>query len=82
MKTKKYTLLECFDCHKEFHSKLSNLRRHIKIHGPEVLRVKCDQCNRSFQNRSNYFNHFKNKNTFCVLDEPNYVEEAPKGLST
>lgn len=79
MARKKYDLLECFECHKIFHSKLSNLRRHLKLHGPKICQVKCTQCGRSFQTLSNYKTHFKNINSSCIPAEPEYVEDSPKG---
>lgn len=55
--------LQCFLCHVQFGNKVSNLRRHIRLHGPFVTLTKCPECGKSYQNKENYKSHWIAKHT-------------------
>lgn len=62
MRKSQNRILECYLCHKTITgNKMSNLRRHFRLHGPFVDCYKCLECNSTFQNPSNFKNHFKRK---------------------
>lgn len=56
-----YKLLECFECGQQFGRKLFNLKRHLKLHYEELIRVKCTVCNKTYQNNANYKAHWITK---------------------
>lgn len=50
--------LECYLCKLSIKSTVSNLRRHIKLHGPFVKCYTCLGCKKNFQNVSNLSCHW------------------------
>lgn len=62
MKIKKTRSLQCYICKIIMKcDKMSNLRRHLKLHGPFIDSFQCDNCGRQFQNKNNFKNHAKKK---------------------
>lgn len=61
MKPKKIESFECYLCHTKLKSKLSNLRRHMKLHGPDIKSFKCSLCSNQFQTKSNLLVHWNSK---------------------
>lgn len=61
MKPKKIESFECYLCHIQLKSKLSNLRRHIKLHGPNIKLFKCAVCKKGYQTKSNLRVHWNDK---------------------
>lgn len=61
MKPKKIESFECYLCHTELKSKLSNLRRHMKLHGPEIKSFQCTKCSKRYQTKSNLLVHWNSK---------------------
>lgn len=60
-------VLECFHCHKIIKGKkISNLRSHIKLHGPFVDRLKCLECPQTFQTKGNLKQHWSRKHAHLV----------------
>lgn len=45
-------------CHIIVKHKVSNLRRHMKLHGPYVECVKCLECDETFQSKNNLKTHW------------------------
>lgn len=62
--------LECFLCHQVLKDKVSNLRRHMKLHEPDVKGVKCSECDKTFQNKSNFKTHWLRR----------HHNQQPKGI--
>lgn len=57
---KKKRILECYLCRRVLRGqKMSNLRRHIRLHGPFVKCSKCLECGKTFQNATNLRQHWK-----------------------
>lgn len=54
-------VLQCYLCKLIVKNKVSNLRRHIKLHGPKVECIKCLECNATFQSKSNFKTHWARK---------------------
>lgn len=63
MKVKKLNrVLQCYVCKlKMKFDKVSNLRRHMKLHGPFVESYTCAECGLQFQNKQNLKHHWSNK---------------------
>lgn len=75
---KKSRFLECFLCRRTFKGqKVSNLRRHIRLHGPFIDCWKCLECNRTFQNKSNVRQHWKRVHEYAGT-EANMVSVTRK----
>lgn len=54
---------QCNVCGRYIDSKPGNLRRHIELHGPAVVRYKCLECGKSCCNKYNFKIHcFRNHN--------------------
>lgn len=52
-------ILECYLCRIVMKcNKVSNLRRHMTLHGPIVECIKCMECGSKFQNKSNMKTHW------------------------
>lgn len=58
---RKSRILECFICHIQLGAKMSNLRRHMKLHSPFITVKKCPECGRIYQNKENYKTHWHAK---------------------
>lgn len=66
-------ILQCYLCRSITKSnKVSNLRRHIRLHGPIVKYYKCLQCGAKFQNKSNMKIHWNriHKNLVEITKAP------------
>lgn len=62
MKTKRVvSCFECYLCHLKVLSNKSNLRRHMKLHQPEIKCFSCLVCSKSYQNKSNFKKHWADK---------------------
>lgn len=69
-------ILECFLCHTIIKGdKISNLRRHIRLHYPKTNCVRCEICKTTFQNKTNGKVHWMKKHA-------NSYGAAPKMTST
>lgn len=78
MKKTNNRILECYLCHTVFKfNKMSNLRRHIRLHDPRVKYFGCLECGKKFQNKSNFKNHWKKIHS--LLAEANVL---PKMFTT
>lgn len=54
--------LQCYLCRMILKgNKLSNLRRHMRLHGPATKCFKCLVCKNTFQNKSNLKQHWQRK---------------------
>lgn len=70
--------LECFICHKQFNYKISNLKRHIALHGPTLIRFQCKICKKSFQNKTNHNVHWRNSHQKKKRMSPEKIERKSK----
>lgn len=61
MPKKKKRLLQCYLCSVFIKSSISNLRRHIRLHGPIVCCFKCSGCGEKYQNKANLEVHWAKK---------------------
>lgn len=60
----KNRILECYLCKSVMKcNKVSNLRRHIRLHGPLVQCFECLECGIKFQNKSNLKTHWSKKHS-------------------
>lgn len=50
---KKKRFLQCYLCSIFIKSSISNLRRHIRLHGPIVCCFECSGCGEKYQNKAN-----------------------------
>lgn len=51
-------ILQCYICKTIVKNKVSNLRRHMQLHDPNVDRLKCTECGSTFQNKENLKTHW------------------------
>lgn len=65
----KNRILECYLCRMIIKNKVSNLRRHINLHGPQVDCFKCCECNCKFQNKNNLKVHWRRKHKDCIASK-------------
>lgn len=72
-KKKNISVLECFDCGRQFGRKLFNLKRHLLLHDEKLKCVKCSLCQRVYQNTANYKAHFIKKHGQTIT-KPDFVE--------
>lgn len=76
--------LECYVCKTVMKcNKVSNLRRHIRLHGPLVKCFKCLECGTNFQNKSNMKTHWSraHKNLADVNVPPKMIYTSRKATS-
>lgn len=62
-------LLQCYMCHIFIKKSISNLRRHMRLHGPKVNCIKCLACGLKLQNKGNLIIHWSRKHK-DMGDEP------------
>lgn len=68
---------ECFLCHTTIQSKLSNLKRHMKLHESVVFRLKCPDCSGTFQNKVNFGKHWGRRHK-GPIKEAKRIKTKPK----
>lgn len=71
-------VLECFICHRTITgNKISNLRRHVRLHDSTIDCFKCLECLSTFQTRSNFKQHWFRQHQH--LTEPRMVPTSRVG---
>lgn len=71
----------CTICGLFIKSSITHLRRHEKLHGEIIRRVKClnIKCNKSFSSKGGYFLHWCRCHTDSEMpDKIEYIDESPK----
>lgn len=58
---KKKRSLQCYLCRVFIKSSISNLRRHMRLHGPVVCCFQCSGCDKKYQNKANLAAHWVKK---------------------
>lgn len=53
-------ILQCNLCRTIIRGSFSNLKRHVRLHGPKVNCQICEECGKSYQNWSNLRKHWEN----------------------
>lgn len=78
----KKRLLQCYLCRVFIKSSISNLRRHIRLHGPVVDCFKCLGCGEKYQNKANLAAHWVKKHKANLGEEAQMIksERVPKGI--
>lgn len=56
-------ILQCYICKLFVKFKVSNLRRHMRLHGPIVDCYKCTECGTKFQTKVNLISHWSKRHT-------------------
>lgn len=72
-------ILECFLCHSTFHNKVSNLRRHIRLHDSSNTCFECLGCHNTYQNKQNLKKHWIQKHS--KIEPPRMIETVRKSGS-
>lgn len=65
-------ILQCFVCHSVIKNKVSNLRRHIRLHYASARCFECLECHRKFQSKGNVRKHWGVKHS--KTDSPRMIE--------
>lgn len=72
----KNRIFECCFCHIKIKNKISNLRRHMRLHNPRVKCFKCLECLKKYQNKQNFQIHWANNH--AELGDPKVVQAVRK----
>lgn len=81
MSEKKEKIFICSFCGARIKTNKANLRRHEKIHGRKIQKIKCavNACAVTFQQKSDYYSHWKKFHDAIVMpDGFQYVTEDTK----
>lgn len=71
-------VLECFICHRIMKgNKMSNLRRHVRLHDQTIDCFRCLECQNTFQTRSNFKQHWLRQHQH--LSDPKMVRTSRVG---